>query len=119
MTQANLGTGGAEPYLLTDPHSHMAHSDPPALSDPQTLALDVLDPDVDACVTAVNGDEQRFTRHRRGCCLTLEAAGGRLSGGQPLQVSVGARGEDSRAHVVRRMIGVLQKANVLFRGFVY
>lgn len=36
-------------YLITDSNGHVTHFDPAAFTDPQTLTLDVLDPDVNTC----------------------------------------------------------------------
>lgn len=69
--------GNLKTYLITDSYSNMAHFDLPTFPDPQTLALDVLYPDVNSCVRAVNSDQHNsqpsFNLVRTFCHPTFEA----------------------------------------------
>ncbi len=117
-------------YLITDSYSNMAHFDLPTFTNPQTLALHVLNPDVNTwSVRAENNSENSsqsaYNTEMQGCHLTFEAVqGGLICWGQPLQVSVClavAGGKDSRAQIIRRTVRVLKNGEkhsaLIFRDF--
>lgn len=104
-------------YLIADSYSNMSHFNLPPFTDPQTLALHVLNPDVNTCgIRAVNAKNTS----QLGCDsvvwsgrLTFRAVWGRLIGWRwPLNmyvcVAVGG-GEDSGAQIIWRVLRVLQR----------